>query len=509
MMKDYNIYQQLVFRETAIMNIRKYAAIILMGFILTPLIVFAEGKPDWVPGGRHPSYNPKQYLTGVGIAPMTDDSAGDIQKADNAARAEIAKQIQVSLYEDISTHEENVTETRYDNKVTSKERSKLKISLKNRQSVNMTLEGIEIAERYFDSKANLYYAFAVLNKLRMADRLSADAAAGFNESDRSAKDAENSLKNGAYVDGIIKFITAADLFENARQDDKIACVLGAEGIKTDSFTNPNSRLLDVIGKIDIKCQGGCLQKGRIGDSLNQAVSVKATYSTDTKVIENLPLKIKYPDEQANRTDIFYTSSDGTALIRTGPIKKTGKKNNTIEVVPAWDVLEKNALGKNAAAWQDRLSAKGAAVQYEIRSEVSTRIVISSCLEIDSRPDEDTVAIKMLTGQMRAAGFIVSTMDECIDLKDIDAMSSKINGKAELVAIIDTDASRSTFSMHTVYRAGVSFTCYDMLRKEIVASMESVAVGMANESREAVDRAITNACSDSGKIFVEKIKENLR
>ena len=508
-MNVYYIYKLLVFWETAIMIINKFSAIILISFMLTPLKVFAEGKPDWVPGGKHPSYNPRQYLTGIGIAPMTDESAGDIQKADSAARAEIAKQIQVSLYEDISTREENVTKTGYDKKVTSKEHSKLKISLKNRQSVNMTLEGIEIAERYFDSKANLYYSLAVLNKVRTAARLSSDAAAGFHDSDRFAKDAETSLNNGAYVDGIIKLITAADLYENARQDDKIACVLGAEGIKTATLTNPFARLLDVIGRIEIKCISGCQQKARIGDSLTEAVSVKATYSTDTEVIENLPLKIKYPDEQANRSDIFYTSSDGTALIKTGPIKKTGRKNNTIEIIPAWDVLEKDALGKNAVSWQDRLSAKGAAVQYEARSEVSTRIVISSCLEIDNRSDKDTVAIKMLTGQMRAAGFIVSTMDECIDLKDIDAMASKINDKAELVAIIDTDASRSTFSTRTVYRAGVSFTCYDMLRKEIVATVESVAVGMANEDREAVDRAMTNACSEAGKLFVERIKENLR
>lgn len=69
--------------------------------------------------------------------------------------------------------------------------------------------------------------------------------------------------------------------------------------------------------------------------------------------------------------------------------------------------------------------------------------------------------------------------------------------------------RSTKSARTVYRADVSFTCYDMLRKEIVASMEGVAVGMANEDREAVDRAIANACSESGKLFVDKIRENLR
>jgi hypothetical protein len=496
-------------RERAVMYIGKFAAVMVMGFVLMPFAVFSETRPDWVPGGKHPSYNPKQYLTGIGIAPVTDDSAGDIQKADNSARAEIAKQIQVSLYEDISTQEENVTETGYDKKVTSKEHSKLKISLKNRQSVNMTLEGIEIAERYFDPKANLYYSFAALNKVRTASRLSSDAAAGFHDSARILREAENSLNRGAYVDGIINFITAADLFENARQDDKIACVLGAESTKTGSIANPNARLLDVIGSIDIRCISGCEQKARIGDPLGEAVSVKVTYSTDTKAIEHLPLKIKYPDGQMDKTDIFYTDPEGNASIKTGPIKKTGRKNNTIEIIPAWDVLEKDALGKNAASWQGRLSAKGAAVQYETRSEGSTRIVISSCLEIDNSPEEDTVAIKILTGQMRAAGFIVSTSDECIDLKDIDAMASKINGKAELVAIIDTEAKRSRFNMHTVYRAGVSFTCYDMLRKEIVATMENVAVGMANDSREAVDRAMTNACSDAGKIFVDKIKENLR
>jgi hypothetical protein len=491
------------------MNIGKFSAAILIVFILMPSVVFAESRPDWISGGRHLSFSPKQYLTGIGIAPVTDDSVVDIQKADNSARAEIAKQIKVSLYEDISTQEENVSETGYDRKVTSKERSKLKISLKNRQSVNMTLEGIEIAERYFDPKANLYYSFAVLNKAKTATRLSSDSAAGFHDSGRILKEAENSLNSGAYVDGIIKLITASDLFEKAVQDDRIACVLGTESTKIPSIANPYTRMLDVISRIDIKCISGCQQKARIGDPLNEAVSVKVTYSADTEAIEDLPLKIKYPDGQPDKPEIFYTDPDGTALIKTGPIKKTGRKNNTIEIIPAWDILEKDALGNNAASWKDRLSAKGAAVNYETRSEVSTRIVISSCLEIDNRPEEDTAAIKILTGQMRAAGFIVSTTDECIDLKDIDAMASKINGRAELVVIIDTDASRSPFSMHTVYRAGMSFTCYDMLRKEIVATMETVAVGMANDSREAVDRAMTNACSDAGKIFVDKIKENLR
>ncbi len=491
------------------MNVKKFAAAILLSLTLTPLMIVAEDRPDWVQNGRHTSYNPKQYLVGIGIAPVTGDSGSDIQKADNTARANVAKQIRVSLSEDLSAHEENVTETGYNEKKSTGERSKFKITLKNRQWVNMTVEGVEIAERYYDQKANLYYSLAVLNKERAAVRLSADASAGFHESDKTLKDAEKSLNSGNYVDGIIKLITATDLFESARENDKIACVLGTEAVKTSSFTNPFAMLLDVAGKIEIRCESGCHQKARIGDSLPETVLVKAVYSSKQAIIPHLPLKLMYPDEKTTRGDTFLTSSDGTALIKTGAIKKTGKKNNTIQVVPAWDVMEKYALGKNADTWQDRFSTEGATISYETRSEASTTILISSCLEIEGRPDEDTVAIDVLKDQLRSAGFIVSTMKECLDIKDIDAIYSRINGKAELVAIIDTTAMRSTKSARTVYRADVSFTCYDMLRKEIVASMEGVAVGMANEDREAVDRAIANACSESGKLFVDKIRENLR
>jgi|GEM_PF-2561239 hypothetical protein len=491
------------------MNIKLFAAATLLSLILTPFTGFAEDRPGWVLNGRHTSYNQKDYLVGIGIAPATSDSGADIQKADNAARADVAKQIRVSLSEDFSSHEENVSETGYDKKAASEERSKFKITLKNRQWVNITVEGIEIAERYFDKKASLYYSLAVLNKATAAERLSSEAAAGFHESDKTLKEAEKSLNSGNYVDGIIKLITATDLFDRAREDNKIACVLGAQAIKTSSFTNPFAMLLDVAGRIEVKCESGCHQKARIGDPLPETVFVKAVYSSNQAIIPHLPLKLIYPDEKAARGDTFLTSSCGTTSIKTGAIKKTGSKNNTIEVVPAWEVLEKYALGKNADSWQDRFSSDGAVISYETRNEASTRIIISSCLKIDGRADEDTVAIDILKGQLRAAGFIVSTMNDCLESKDIDAISSRINGRAELVAIIDMDAMRSTKSARTVYRAGISFTCYDMLRKEITASMEGVAIGMANEDREAVDRAIANACSESGKLFVEKIRENLR
>jgi hypothetical protein len=33
--------------------------------------------------------------------------------------------------------------------------------------------------------------------------------------------------------------------------------------------------------------------------------------------------------------------------------------------------------------------------------------------------------------------------------------------------------------------------------------------MANDITGAVDRAMSNACSESGKLFVERVKENLK
>ena len=39
--------------------------------------------------------------------------------------------------------------------------------------------------------------------------------------------------------------------------------------------------------------------------------------------------------------------------------------------------------------------------------------------------------------------------------------------------------------------------------------QCMRVGMANNITGAVDRAMSNACSESGKLFVERVKENLK
>jgi hypothetical protein len=367
----------------------------------------------------------------------------------------------------------------------------------------MTLEGVETVERYYDNQANMYYALSVLNKEKTVSRLLSQSAANCSQAVTLSDDAGELLEKGAVLEGLRKLILSSYSFEAAKQDSKIASILGA---RVSACRYPETMLADTVSRIDIECISGCCQSGRIGDSLPEPIEAKVSFDKNG-LLDDFPVCIEMNNEPAQ--DIFHTSENGIASVKSPAIKKTGKKDNTFMVVPGWDAIIKEALGKNHKDWQGNISSPGAVVRYSIRSENTTKIIISSCLDIDGKSAQETLARQMLADSLRAAGFIVSILDECITSNNIESLKGRFGSKADMIVVIDSNASKSHVSRQLVYRVNMSLVCYDLVRSEIAATMDSEAVGMANQARQAVDRALNNACEENAGLFVGKIKENLR
>ena len=138
--------------------------IFLTGFIIAVAGVIAAhsvSQPDWL-GGDSKKYPKKEYLLGVGVGYTAD-------AAKSAARAEISKVFSVTVQQtSVDTNKESIK-----GKDAKKEaRSEISAETQTMTTTNGTLEGVEIADNWYNRKTKDYYSLAVLSKAKIKQQLS-------------------------------------------------------------------------------------------------------------------------------------------------------------------------------------------------------------------------------------------------------------------------------------------------------------------------------------------------
>jgi len=119
-----------------------------------------EKKLDWIKG-RAKDYPSSRYLIGVGRAKASGEPAQDQLRAEQNARSELARQIRTRIKSQLSIRaEEELNRLGAD--------QLLRFAQEVRSSVvsqeEIELEGVEIVQRYYDAKEQIYYALAVLDR---------------------------------------------------------------------------------------------------------------------------------------------------------------------------------------------------------------------------------------------------------------------------------------------------------------------------------------------------------
>jgi len=140
------------------MNRKNYLALALL--IAVAACGAGVKKPDWV-RGKSASYPEARYLIGIGLSQATGNPSDDQAQADQNARAELARQVKTRIQSQLNARAEEEL-----NRLGPEEQRRFsqRVRTEVNSSVNIELEGVETAERYFDEKTGTYYALAALDR---------------------------------------------------------------------------------------------------------------------------------------------------------------------------------------------------------------------------------------------------------------------------------------------------------------------------------------------------------
>ena len=248
--------------------------------------VSAKDRPEWLAGGKIPRFPAQRYLVGVGSGPATGDETADTNRADSAARANIAKQIQVQVKEaitDIQREEEG-----------NKGSAGSVTEVKSESSVDLSLEGVTIAERYFDSKRDVHYSLAVLERSNAAGRLRdkiRDILKAAAEVGKAAQSYESRFQIFLALSNHLRYL---NLYQEASSHQLVLRVLAGSSGEMEAFAEGESsglekrdlrteiekaktRIQDLLSSLELETAGGDKQKGEVGQPLGEGLKVRVVY----------------------------------------------------------------------------------------------------------------------------------------------------------------------------------------------------------------------------------------
>ena len=220
----------------------------------------ALGQPKWA---TQPPPGTGLYLYGVGIAHASKDG-GDQQRADDVARADIVRQLRVTVSSRLTsiTTETSSGGVSYDTKQIVE------------SSVSFTLEGIEIKERFYDKKRRTYYALARLNRQTASERVGSVVHAAAQRAAAYVNQADRLRVQGSLYQQFLILLQAADERASVEIEESVfrALSAGSSDALLDRETgtgSPFSPTLDAIDREIGALVTGLTFQNRSGD--HQAV----------------------------------------------------------------------------------------------------------------------------------------------------------------------------------------------------------------------------------------------
>jgi len=123
----------------------------------------SKPRPDWVGAGFAAAYPASRYIIGVGSCKRAGGADYDaIATADDRARSELAKTIRVRIKSEFESAAKLVTEARSGAVKTKQDTSSVTNQITSQ--TDLVLEGAQIADRWYDAKADTCWAFAALDR---------------------------------------------------------------------------------------------------------------------------------------------------------------------------------------------------------------------------------------------------------------------------------------------------------------------------------------------------------
>ena len=199
---------------------------------------------------------------------LTGEAATDRLEADQAARAEVAKQLEVKV---IQVVEDMQREEQTDGKGTRA----YSMSIRTQEFVDKTLKGVRIEARTRDEEKGIQCSVAVLDKSAMAFQLREEVERNLRERSEHLAGAESALGTENRADALREYSLAMLSTDRAAVDAKMILGLGYSPPAVPSRAETRQKWTEVLEGIRLVRAGGEAQRGRPGRPLAEPLRVAA------------------------------------------------------------------------------------------------------------------------------------------------------------------------------------------------------------------------------------------
>jgi LPP20 lipoprotein/Domain of unknown function (DUF4384) len=287
-------------------------AVVLITGVLAGL---ANSQPSWVKSRTSLAFPENTYMLGIGFANKTKDRAADLQKAYDAAFADIAKQIKATVASQTSLQEYEVVSG---NRSTLEQKTSAEIKV----SSDIKLGGLRISDTYYDDDNGLVYALAVLNRITTGDQLKGTLAEYLNDYRKGMEQSRQSLNSGDVYHALLNL---TDVLKNeTRYNDLLPLyrfITNPVAATDSTYEMPGTLLISdtkaavqsCLSRLKIEKVSGDTQSVSIkGDIKPLIVRVICNTGQQNSPVSGLKIKFVFRNGHGKLTEVATTDKSGIA-----------------------------------------------------------------------------------------------------------------------------------------------------------------------------------------------------
>ncbi len=280
-------------------------------------------KPPWTVG-THPGYLSPRYIQGVGLSNASKDPVQDRQAADQNAYAEVIRQITAEVSSDFSVEKLEVRGGKAD---TILERASSGTRIRSKLTVN----GLTIVERFFNSQEKIFYSLAVLDRIAASEPYQQALNKQISDYQTYLKSAEEHRKQGKLFQSLLSLQEA---YHAASQYQEVLpsfqLLVGQSNFKLEQLSHsaepsPTAvleSLSGILSRLKLRVEKGNQQGYIINKPLRDPLEIRLTLETDRSIpAEGFSIEFHF---RAGQGDIFpmtvKTGEQGQAVVTVTKIE---------------------------------------------------------------------------------------------------------------------------------------------------------------------------------------------
>lgn len=236
---------------------------------LFALMTFASAQvPQWYTTHSHRNYPAGEYIIGVGSGNGTTGA----ESAKKSALADIVSQLRVQVQSEMKSVTESFA-------VNDDEQIYSDFKRQSRTMVSDEITGAEIAETVTDGQSGTTYALVVLDREKYSSGLRTELESGWKQASDLRTAAEGYFAKGKVNEAVQSINQIKQVIAPLFAKQVLHNAAARAPFAFPSVFNPAALQNDIrsfLARIQLEKKGGDGQKGKIGEKLNQPLSVRVS-----------------------------------------------------------------------------------------------------------------------------------------------------------------------------------------------------------------------------------------